>query len=177
MWLPCPLRYLAEVADWFAVWTRSRHEKTVRDQLQGLDLEVFLPLVPQWRRWKDRRKLVEFALFPGYCFARFEPVPAARLSVLKCSGVVQIVSVDGEPASIPEHEIQGIKTLLDSHLSFDPCPFIKEGDRVEVVHGPLKGVLGRLLEKGAHAQLILSVELLSRAVRVTVDAADVRALR
>ena len=46
---------------------------------------------------------------------------------------------------------------------------------VEVVHGPLRGVVGHRERKGAHARLVLSVDLIGRAVSVTVDAADVRA--
>ena len=51
---------------------------------------------------------------------------------------------------------------------------IREGMMVEVVHGPLKGVVGRLMRKGAHARLVLSVDLIGQAVSVEVDAADVR---
>jgi transcription antitermination factor NusG len=61
-----------------------------------------------------------------------------------------------------------------SDLRFDPVPFIKEGALVEVVHGPLKGVVGRLVRKGEHARLMLSVEMISQAVSVQVDAADVK---
>jgi transcription antitermination factor NusG len=84
-------------------------------------------------------------------------------------------SSEGEPAPIPEHEIDSIRTLIDSELAYDPCPMIREGMMVEVVHGPLKGVVGRLLRKGAHARLMLSVDLIGQAVSVEVDAADVRA--
>jgi transcription antitermination factor NusG len=59
-------------------------------------------------------------------------------------------------------------------LQFDPCPLIKEGMMVEVTHGPLRGVVGRLVRKGAHARLILSVELIGQGVSVEVDAADVK---
>jgi transcription antitermination factor NusG len=45
---------------------------------------------------------------------------------------------------------------------------------VEVTHGPLKGVVGRLVRKGSRARLILSVDLIGQAVSVEVDAADVR---
>ena len=159
---------------WFAIWTRSRHEKAVRDQLEGREIEVFLPTFPRWSRWKDRRMRIDWPLFPGYCFARFDP--AARLPILTCSGVVTIVSFNGELAPIPDQEVESIRTLVESDLQYDPCPFIREGMMVEVVQGPLKGVVGRLIHKRAHARLILAVELLSRAVSVTVDAADVRAL-
>jgi transcription antitermination factor NusG len=65
---------------------------------------------------------------------------------------------------------------VDSTLALDPCPFIEEGDPVRVVAGPLSGVKGRLLRKGTDARLVVSVELIGRAVSVQVHAADVRAL-
>lgn len=158
---------------WYALWTRSRHEQVVREQLEQKHVEAFLPTVTRWSRWKDRKKKVDWPLFPGYCFARFNPHD--RLAVLKCAGVVSIVSFDGEPAPIPELEILGIRTLVESELAYDPCPLIHEGMQVEVVHGPLKGVVGRLVRKGTHARLVLSVDLIGQAVSAEVDAADVRA--
>jgi transcription termination/antitermination protein NusG len=157
---------------WYAIWTRSRHEQVVREQLQRKDYETFLPTVPRWSRWKDRRKKIDWPLFPGYCFARFES--QRRLPVLTCSGVVNIVSFNGDIAPIPDQEIDGIRRLVESDLQYDPCPLIREGTMVEVMHGPLKGVVGRLTRKGAHARLMLAVDLIGQAVSVEVDAADVR---
>src|SRR5438046_130728 len=161
-------------SQWFAIWTRSRHEQVVREQLDRKRVEAFLPTVTRWSRWKDRKKKIDWPLFPGYCFARFNP--RERLPILKCTGVVTIISSQaGEPASIPEHEIDSIRQLVESDLAYDPCPMIHEGMMVEVVHGPLKGVVGRLVRKGAHARLVLSVDLIGQAVSVEVDAADIRA--
>jgi transcription antitermination factor NusG len=161
-----------ERLQWFAVWTRSRHEQVVREQLQDKIEDVFLPTITRWSRWKDRKKKIDWPLFPGYCFARFDP--HERLPVLTCTGVVSIVSFQGEPAPIPEHEIDGIRRLIESDLAFDPCPMIREGMMVEVVHGPLKGVIGRLLRKSDKARLHLSVDLIGQGVSVEVDAADVK---
>jgi transcription termination/antitermination protein NusG len=157
---------------WFAIWTRSRHEQVVREQIERKHLDAFLPTIPKWSRWKDRKKKIDWPLFPGYCFARFKPEES--LAILKCTGVVNIVSFEGRPAPIPDHEIEGIRRLVESDLQYDPCPMIQEGMMVEVSHGPLKGVVGRLLRKGAHARLVLSVELIGQAVSVEVDAADVK---
>jgi transcription antitermination factor NusG len=158
---------------WYAIWTRSRHEQVVREQLEQKQIEAFLPTITKWSRWKDRRKKIDWPLFPGYCFARFEA--QNRLAVLKCSGVVSIVAFEGgEPAPIPEREIESIRLLIGSSFAFDPCPLIKEGALVEVTHGPLKGVSGRLVRKNEKARLVLSVDLIGQAVSVEVDAADVR---
>ena len=158
---------------WYAIWTRSRHEQVVREQLIRKGLDAFLPTITKWSRWKDRKKQVDWPLFPGYCFVKL--APDLRLSVLSCTGVVSIVSFDGDIAPIPDVEIDGIRRLVESDLQYDPCPLIREGTMVEVVHGPLKGVVGRLLRKGAHARLMLAVDLIGQAVSVEVDAADIKA--
>jgi transcription antitermination factor NusG len=162
-----------DAEQWFALWTRSRHEQVVREQLEQKRIEAFLPTVTKWSRWKDRKKRIDWPLFPGYCFARFNA--HERLPILKCTGVVSIISFEGEPAAIPEREIDGIRQLVESDLAYDPCPMIPEGMMVEVTHGPLKGVVGRLLRKNEKARLVLSVDLIGQAVSVEVDAADVRA--
>ena len=144
----------------------------VRQELEHLQIEAFLPTITRWSRWKDRKKHVDWPLFPGYCVARFDL--SASLTVRKRPGVVNIISFNGEPAPIPDVEIDSLRQLIESDLQYDPCPLIKEGMRVEVVHGPLTGVVGRLMRKGAHARLMLSVEMISQAVSVEVDAADVK---
>src|SRR5438045_7375182 len=110
---------------WFALWTRSRHEQVVRDQLERKHVDAFLPTITRWSRWKDRKKKIDWPLFPGYCFARFDPVDA--LAILKCTGVVNIVSVEGRPAAIPEHEIESIRPLGGSGPQYHPRPLIQEG--------------------------------------------------
>ena len=158
---------------WFALWTRSRHEQVVRQQLEQKRIESFLPTITRWSRWKDRKKKIDWPLFPGYCFARFDPTNP--LPILKCTGVVNIVSVAGLPAPIPEVELDSIRLLVGSELQYDPCPLVREGMMVEVVHGPLRGVVGRLMRKDAQrARLVLSVDLIGQAVSVEVDAADVK---
>jgi transcription antitermination factor NusG len=161
-------------ARWFAIWTRSRHEQVVREQLERKQIEAFLPTVTRWSRWKDRKKKIDWPLFPGYCFARFDP--SDTLPILKCTGVVNIISFEGRPAPIPDIEVVSIRTLVGSELQYDPCPLVREGQLVEVAHGPLKGVIGRLMRKDPQrARLVLSVDLIGQAVSVEVDASDVKA--
>jgi transcription antitermination factor NusG len=144
----------------------------VAAQLARKGYEVFLPTVPRWSRWKDRRKKISWPLFPGYVLARFDS--ASTLPILNCAGVVSIVSFNAEAAQIPADEVESIRLLVQSELQFDPCPFIRDGMLVEVVHGPLRGVVGRLMRRDRHrTKLFLSVDLIGQGVSVEVDAADV----
>ena len=64
---------------WFAIWTRSRHEQMVREQLERKGYQAFLPTIPKWSRWKDRKKKIDWPLFPGYCFAKFKASFTGRI--------------------------------------------------------------------------------------------------
>ena len=112
----------ADVA-WYAIWTRSRHEQVVREQLERKGYEAFLPTITRWSRWKDRKKQIDWPLFPGYCFARFDPASGCRSSSAPASShrVVQ-----RRARADPDHEIDSIRTLVESELQFDPCPLIKK---------------------------------------------------
>lgn len=156
---------------WYALRTRSRHEKLVRDQLTAQGVEPFLPLIERARQWKDRRKLVAFPLFPGYCFARF-PV-SLRVAVLSTTGVVQVLGNPDGPVPVPDAEIEAVRQLVTSTLPYDPHPYLREGMQVEVIRGPLAGVRGILLRKGTRARLVMGVTLIHQAASVELDALDV----
>jgi transcription antitermination factor NusG len=156
---------------WYAIRTRSRHEKRVRDQLVERDVDTFLPLHDTWRQWKDRKKKVELPLFPGYCFARFALVE--RLRVLNVFGVADLVGMNGRPEPIHEHELAAIQQLVSTKLQYDPHPFLEEGMDVEVVRGPLAGVRGKLLRKDRVTRLVLAVTLVRQAAVVEIHPADI----
>src|SRR6476660_2292202 len=116
---------------WYALRTRSRHEKIVRDQLENQGIEPLLPTVKRMSHWKDRKKEIEVPLFSGYCFVRF--ASEHKLPVLKTIGVVDIVGNGHSPEPIPDEEIVALRMLMTSVLPYDPHPYLHEGMHVEVV--------------------------------------------
>jgi transcription antitermination factor NusG len=156
---------------WYALRTRSRHEKLVRDQLDKQGIEPLLPTVKRLSQWKDRKKEIEVPLFAGYCFVRFGQ--SAKLPVQKVSGVVEIVGSGSRPEPIPDDEIEALKTLMVSVLPFDPHPYLHEGMAVEVVRGPLQGVRGILLRKDKRHRLLVGITLIQQAAAVEIDVSDV----
>ena len=155
---------------WYALRTRSRHEKIVRDQLSTQGIEPLLPTVKRLSQWKDRKKEIEVPLFSGYCFVRF--MPEQHLPVLKTVGVVDVVGSQ-KPEPIPDEEIAALQTLMASVLPYDPHPYLHEGMMVEVVRGPLQGIRGILLRKEKRHRLVLGVRLIQQAAAVEIQANDV----
>ena len=156
---------------WYALRTRSRHEKVVRDQLANQGIEPLLPTVKRLSQWKDRKKEIEVPLFSGYCFVRF--ASEQKLPVLKTIGVVDIVGASHCPEPIADEEIAALRTLMTSVLPYDSHPYLHEGMQVEVVRGPLQGVHGILLRKEKRHRLVLGVRLIQQAAAVEIDVADV----
>ena len=159
---------------WYAIRTRSRHEKQVRDRLAAQGVELLLPTVMRLSQWKDRKKEIEVPLFSGYCFTRF-PWPE-RTVVLKVFGVVDIVGGGSSPEPIPDDEIEALKTLMASKLPYDAHPYLREGMVVEVRRGPLEGVRGILLRKEKRHRLVISVHLIQQAAAVEIDASDIASI-
>ncbi len=160
-----------DTRSWFAVYTKSRHEKKVTWYLQDKDVETFLPLREVLVRWKDRNKQVFVPLYPGYLFVRIDP--QMRLNVLNTKGVVCILGNNGSPVPVPEPEIESTRRLIKSGLGFLPFPYEIEGKEVLILRGPLEGVRGKVLFTRGGCNLILSVNLIRRSVSVEVDANDV----
>jgi transcription antitermination factor NusG len=156
---------------WYAAYTCSRHEKYVAKQLEERRIECFLPLYRSWRRWKDRRKQIALALFPGYVFVRM--VLPERLRVLELPGVVRLVSFNGQPAPLPEQDIEALRNGLNERIHAEPHPYLRVGRRVRVMHGPLAGTEGILVRKKHKFRLVISLDVIMRSVAIEVDAADV----
>jgi transcription antitermination factor NusG len=158
-------------SDWWALYTRHQHERTVADMLAAKGFEVFLPQYESMRRWKDRSKLLSLPLFPCYVFVRGGL--HRRLQVVTTPGVHMILYYGESVAIIPEDEIQAIRRTVEGPFRVEPHPFLKCGDRVRVTRGTLEGVEGILIRKKNLYRLVLSVDMLAQSVAVEIDGSDV----
>ncbi len=161
--------------NWYAVHTKPRHEKSVAEQLCRRDIECFLPLREVLSKWKDRRKLVQFPLFPGYLFVHAS-IRRSRLDIIKVDSVVRILGFNGAPEPIPHQQIESVKQLVYSTLAYDPYPHLAAGDRVRIVRGPLRGLEGILIEKRKGCRFVLNVDLIQQSVSCEIDSSDVEKL-
>jgi transcriptional antiterminator NusG len=162
---------------WYAVVTRSRHEKLAAAALANTGITAFLPVVSEMRSWSDRRKLVDTPLFPGYVFVQIPNSPESRLGVLKTSGVVQVVGSRHGAASISDQEISNVQTVLAQKLGCSPHPFLQLGQRVRIRGGALDGVEGVLVGRDSDSKLVITIELIQRSLAVSVYNIDVEPIR
>jgi transcription antitermination factor NusG len=161
-------------AQWYAIQTRPRHEKRLAAELKEKRVDSYLPLLNEIHRWSDRRKVVQVPLFPGYIFVHAQLDPTIRFSILNTWGAVAFVGPQREATPIPETQIEGIRTLLETKIPLSPYPFLKVGQRVRVRGGALDGVEGILVTNG-HKRLVISVESIQRSLSITIEGYDVEA--
>jgi transcription antitermination factor NusG len=158
------------VPQWYAIYTWARHEKYVAKQMEERGIDHFLPLYRSWHAWKDRRKQVELALFPSYVFVHISM--HTRLRVLQLEGVVHLVTFNGQPAALPEREIEALRHGLEQKIYIEPHPYLTAGRKVCLRRGPLLGTEGILVRWKDRLRVVITLDVLMRSVAVEVDAAD-----
>ena len=146
---------------WYAVYTNPRAEKQVHGRLVETGIETFLPLQKTFRVWSDRKKLVEKPLLSSYVFVRtrkkFFPL------VYKVPGVVKFVTFEGQPASIPQKQIDNLRLLINSDEKIEvSSEKFDQGDNVEVIAGSLIGLTGELIKIGTKNRVIVRIDRLDQ---------------
>ncbi len=160
--------------DWHVVYTRPRFERKVTSQLDQLGIEFFLPTQRVLRFWSDRRKYVEEPLFPCYVFVRVGK--KERYWVLKPDGVVSLVSFLGQPAIVPEAQIKAVQRVVCNKCEAESAEFLRIGQRVRIIGGPLIDLTGYLSEIRGKKRFIVNIASLRKSLAVEVDHALLRAI-
>ncbi len=159
---------------WYALWVRSRHEFVTSQELSRKGIENFLPAAAKLRQWKDRKKMVEFPLFPGYLFVQIGTGTGEYLNVLKTRGAVRFVSLEpGHPTPVSSDDINSLKRMLASGEQLDVFPGIRPGMRVRVKRGALAGVVGIMVKRETGDLLVINFDILGRSVGLRIYADDV----
>jgi transcription antitermination factor NusG len=159
---------------WYAIYTRSRHEKHVGEILARRGLETYVPLRTEWSRRQDRKQTIQVPAMPGYLFVRCQLRAEVRASIKSTLGVIHMVESCGRACVIRESEILSLRIVLENAASVEGHPYLRIGDRVRVERGPFQGARGHLVRvDAARHRLVIAVEFVNQAVSVEIDASSV----
>ncbi len=158
---------------WYALYTKSRHEKKVELQLHEKGIPVYLPMKRSLKKWSDRKKWVEEPLFKSYIFV--QGGKQERYRAVQCVGVVRLVTFQGQLAVVRDEEIEMIRRILAEASDPESAPVeAGPGDTVEIESGPLAGLRGRIVEVQAAKRFLVSIPSISQGIRFNVDRWNVR---
>lgn len=168
-----PWALIPEEGNWYAIHTRSRHEKWVAKQLEGKGIFTFLPLLQEIHGWSDRRIRVEVPMFNCYAFVRITQSAEVRMKILRTPGVLRFVGNENQGTAIPDGEIENLRIAIREKIPCAGHPYVRVGQRVRVRGGSLEGIEGIIARHGGDQSLVLSVELLQRSISIRLEGYEI----
>ena len=154
---------------WYVAYTLPRHEKAVANRLISQNVESYLPLYSAGHGWNHRRVEVELPLFPSYVFIRM--LLSDRIRILSRPGIIRLLSVSGNLAVFPDQEMENLQTSLATWKA-TPYPFLTSGKKVRLKSGPFAGLEGTILRRKGKMRLVVTLDLIQRAILLELDAAE-----
>ena len=167
---------MSDTNKWYVLHTKSRFENVVTDGLLNKAVTAFLPKVTVPSRRKDRRKMIQVPLFPGYVFVKSDLHPNHHLDIVRTAGAVKLVGNNTGPLSVPDEAVDSIKIMVAGEQGVTTGYQFAKGDRVMVVDGPFSGVIGIFNRYGGNNRIVVHIEALGQFAAVEVDAEDVEKL-
>jgi len=154
--------------NWYAIRTHSRAEKKVYERLNDLGYETFLPLVTSIKQWSDRKKKVTEPLIKSFVFVKTSNDKFSE--ILALSGVVNILKYLGKPAIVRDVEIDNLKIIVGNSEKIKIISPINllEGEIIEVIKGPFKGLFATYINKAGKYRVIVKVEALQSFMEVNL---------
>lgn len=160
----------ADGQNWYVIYTRARAEKKVKNEMDYLGVEAYVPLQKIVKQWKDRRKTVEEPLIRSYVFVKVSPVK--RDVVFQSMHAVRYVMFEGRPAVIPENQILALKRLVDAEVPMEATmQGFRPGEKVKVIFGPMVGITGEFVSIGSEKKFLLRIDNIGYSLVASIPAA------
>ena len=163
------MSYKNNIKQWYAFYTKSKHEKSVEKTLISKGYEAYLPLLKERRRWKDRKKWVSFPLFKSYIFIKIEAKDS--IFVLKTPGIVRMVKFGDKPSPVLEDTINSLRLMIDGGFNPQPTDYFIKGDPVIIKEGPLKGLEGEIATIHNQERFIIKVDAIEHSFSIKISRA------
>ena len=158
---------------WYVLHVKPRTEKAVNDRLAILRVFHYLPLLRKETK-VQRRKVVRFLpVFPGYVFTRLSP--EERMTILRTQHIVRTIEVTNPRRMI--HQLRQVEHASRLPTDLKLVESFAEGEYVKVVSGPLRGLEGQVKRVGAQTSLVLTVDILGRALEASVAPGDLEKIK
>ena len=153
--------------NWFALYTKPRHEFKAQIHLESKEIENYLPTITKTKRWSDRNKKITEPLFKGYVFIYVDE--RERLLALQNPAIVKTITFNGKPAVIPDWQIENLKIMLAENPEVFVSDKIELGTKVKITSGPFADVVGVVKEHNNDTWLAVSIDLLQRSILVRLS--------
>lgn len=154
-------------ANWWAVYTKPRQEKSLARDLLAVEQPFYLPLVRHRHIIRGKHVRSHVTLFPGYLFVAGDA--ESRLVAVKTNRVICVLPVPDAATLV--RQLGDIRQLLESGVDILQESTLLPGRRVRIRHGPLMGLEGRIVRRHGADRFVVAVDFLQQGASVEVSAA------
>ena len=156
---------------WYCIRSKPRMENVAATTLSLVDdIEVFLPRT-QRNNIKIKQPLKP--LFPGYFFARFDPVKHTR-NVHFAQGVAYLVKRKEIPVLVPSQVMLELKLLSPDGVLVIPDKPHEVGDKVTAISGLFRGDSGEVTQLiPSRLRIKVLFQILGRDTEIEIDEHEV----
>ena len=155
---------------WLVLHVKPRTEKKLMQRLSHCRGFHYLPTYVKVTRVQRRKVRRELPLFPGYVFAHLSPAECS--DTLRSNLVVRTI-LDPFPRETVR-QLRQIARAARAVPEIRPLKqLFKEGERVVVKYGPLRGTIGYVRRDEGRATLCINVDILGSSVAVSVSPGDI----
>ena len=158
---------------WYVLHVKPRAEKKLNDFLAAMGVFHYLPLVRKVTKVQRRKVVRHLPVFPGYVFTRL--FPDERIRALGTKNVVRTIPV-AEPRRMI-HQLRQVEHACRLPADLRLAESFAAGECVRVVSGPLRGLEGQVRRIGGATSIVLTVDILGRALEATVSPGDIEKIR
>ena len=146
---------------WYAARTRDKQELSVRDKIQALHVECFIPTRKEVRQLKYRRKEVEVPVIRNLIFIHATKQQAIDLHNLHGLPVFYISDLCKRGMLVvPDKQMRDFMMVMDlapDAVSFDGEDLVV-GSKVSVVKGDLSGVEGEIASDSHRTYVVIRIQ-------------------
>lgn len=155
--------------NWYAIYTKPKHEDRVEEILSRASFEVFNPKLRKKRIVRGKNECVIRPFFPNYLFVKFDP--SRQYHMIKYTrGVRGIIGNPGSPWPVSEDIISFIRSRMNENGLIVITPDIEIGDKVEITEGPFRGFIGIFeREMKDSDRIIVLLNTIEFQARVNID--------
>lgn len=149
---------------WYLIYTRPQQEKQVSERLSKKDIQTYLPLTKQERKWCDRIKIIHFPLFPSYLFVYLKTV-YEYYEGMSDKGSCYFVRSGDLPARISEHEISSIQIVEKNGQNVEVTnQSFQVGQQLVIQQGPFSGLPCEIIQYKGKKRMLVRVSILQQSL-------------
>lgn len=157
---------------WYVIFTKSQHEKKVFAFAENMGIEVYLPMLKTLRNWSDRKKIIDVPLFPNYIFLKVSNKEFFK--VLEHPSVIRFLKIGDIYATLTAEQIHIVKTVEKgkNEFFFEKIS-LKKGLSVMVKSGPLRGLIGEVMNIEKKSCLLFLLEQVNKSTLVRIESGNI----